>query len=73
MQEDAHGNAITAGSEAAARAFDHLIDGYLRYRADTAGRLSRLLELDAEVPLGHVRAGYAAMLCYVRSASPRAE
>jgi tetratricopeptide (TPR) repeat protein len=73
MQEDAHGNAITAGSEAAARAFDHLIDGYLRYRADTAGRLSRLLDLDAEVPLGHVMAGYAAMLSYDRSAIPRAE
>jgi tetratricopeptide (TPR) repeat protein len=73
MRQDAQGNAITAGSEAAARAFDHMVDGYLRYRFDTAARLKALLALDPEVPLGHLMAGYSAMLAYDRAALPRAE
>lgn len=36
MPQDAQGNPVTAASEEAARAFAHVIEGFLRYRFDTA-------------------------------------
>ena len=48
MPEDAQGNAVSAASEDAVRAFDHAVEGYLAYRADTARRLPPLLAADPE-------------------------
>lgn len=73
MQQDAQGNALTVASEAAARGFDHAVDGYLRYRFDAGARLKAVLALDPEAPLARVLAGYFAMLAYDRAAVPRAE
>jgi hypothetical protein len=36
MPRDAQGNAVSAASEGAVRAYDHALHGYLTYRADTA-------------------------------------
>ena len=52
MQQDARGLAISTDSAEAARAFDHTIDGYLRYRFDTTARLKALLEADPGFGLG---------------------
>jgi tetratricopeptide (TPR) repeat protein len=58
MQFDARGLPIsTVGAEAAA-AYDHLVTGYLTYRADTPGRLAAALEADPEFALAHCMQGY---------------
>ena len=64
MPKDAQGHAITAASDAAAKAFDHAMAGYLKYRADGGARLKTLLDADGEMPLAHVLKGSFAMLSY---------
>lgn len=54
MQQDAQGNAISAGSAEVARAYDNVTDGYLRYRFDTAQRQKALLAADPEFGMAHV-------------------
>ena len=73
MLRDAHGLAVTTASEAAVRAYDHAIEGYLGYRFDTPQRLGALLEADAEFGLAHCLKGYFAMLAYKQAAVPVAE
>jgi tetratricopeptide (TPR) repeat protein len=73
MATDAQGLTITAASEAAARAYDHVIDGYLRYRADAGQRLKALGELDPGMPMAHVLKGAFAMLAYNAALVPRAK
>lgn len=73
MPKDAQGNELTIASDEAARAFDHVIDGFLRYRFDTGLRLKALIGLDAAAPLAQVMAGCFAMLAYDRALVPRAE
>ena len=41
MQCDMHGLPVTAASDAAVRAFDHAMLGYLGYRADLTDRMRR--------------------------------
>jgi tetratricopeptide (TPR) repeat protein len=69
---DAQGLVITAASDAAARAYDHVIEGYLRYRADAGLRLNALLEADAEMPMAQVLKGAFAMLAFNQGTVPRA-
>jgi tetratricopeptide (TPR) repeat protein len=73
MTRDAQGNELTIASAEAARAFDHVIDGFLRYRFDTGLRLKALLALDPQAPLAQAMAGYFAMMAYDRGMVPRAE
>ena len=73
MPQDAQGNSLTIASEEAARAFDHVIDGFLRYRFDTGARLKALTKLDPEAPLPQAMAGLFAMLAYDAALVPRAE
>jgi len=72
MATDAQGLALTAASEAAARAYDHVIEGYLRYRADAGQRLKALLDLDAGMPMAQVLKGAFALLAFNRAMLPRA-
>lgn len=72
MATDAQGLTLTAASDAAARGYDHVIDGYLRYRADAGLRLKALGELDPEMPMGQVLKGAFAMLAYNQAMVPRA-
>ena len=44
--------------------FDHLVTGYLTYRADTPARLTALLEADPRCTLAHCMHGYFAMLAF---------
>jgi tetratricopeptide (TPR) repeat protein len=60
--EDAHGLTLSTTSAETVRAFDHTIAGYLKNRADTAQRLSALIQLDPELGMGHVLKGYLLML-----------
>jgi tetratricopeptide (TPR) repeat protein len=73
MPRDAQGLEMTAASDAAAQAFDQVIDGFLRYRFDTGARLKAALALDPQAPMAQAMAGYSAMLAYDRGMVPRAE
>lgn len=70
--QDAQGQAITVASDEAARAFDHVIDGFLKYRFDAGLRLKAFRTADPTAPLGQVMAGYFAMMAYDRGTVPRA-
>jgi tetratricopeptide (TPR) repeat protein len=72
MRHDAHGLAISTTSDAAAAVFDHVIDGYLKYRADLADRMAALLQADPEFGLAHCLKGYLTMLLYKQTAIPAA-
>ncbi len=72
MFQDAQGLPVTAPSQAAVAAFDHAIEGYLRYRADAARRLAALLEVGADFGMAHCLKGYFAMLSYRQDALPMA-
>jgi tetratricopeptide (TPR) repeat protein len=73
MFRDAHGLEVTTASEAAVRAFDHTLAGYLRYSADTPERMAAVFDADPEFGLAHCLKGYFAMLGYKLSAVPIAE
>ncbi len=73
MPKDAQGLPLTVASDEAARAYDHVVAGYLNYRFDTGLRLKALLGLDPQAPMAQLLAGAFAMLAYDRSVLPRAE
>ncbi|MEI6159152.1 MAG: tetratricopeptide repeat protein [Roseococcus sp.] len=73
MVMDAQGNRATFASEEAARAFDHMVEGFLKYRLDTQLRLKAVLQLDPEAPLPvMMKAGFA-MLAYKAAHVPAAK
>jgi tetratricopeptide (TPR) repeat protein len=72
MPQDAQGNALTIASDEAARAFDEVIDSFLRYRFDTGAKLKALAKLDPEAPLVVALSGLFAMLAYDARMVPRA-
>ncbi len=53
MLQDAQGLPISAASSEAVRAYDHAVDGYVRFRVDTNERLTSLLETDPEAGMAH--------------------
>src|SRR3954466_15752280 len=63
MQHDIHGLPISTSAEGAA-AFDRVLVGYLKYRADAGQRLGDALAADGEFSLAHCLQGYFAMLSY---------
>ncbi|WP_135465690.1 tetratricopeptide repeat protein [Crenalkalicoccus roseus] len=67
MPQDAHGHALGTVSEEAARGFDAVLEGYLKYRFDTPLRLKALLRADPEFGLAHVLEGCFALLAYRQS------
>jgi hypothetical protein len=73
MHQDALGLTLTTQSAAAARAFDHAVEGYLSYRADGMQRLAALLDADPECGMAHVLKGTFAMLSYKQAAVPIAQ
>jgi tetratricopeptide (TPR) repeat protein len=72
MHRDAQGNAASFASAEAASAFDHVIEGFLKYRADTPLRLKAALALDPEAPLLHALKGGFALLAYKQAHVPAA-
>src|SRR5271169_557104 len=72
MQYDSHGLDLSTDSDAAARAFDHVVAGYIGYRADTGQRLAPLLAADPQFALAHGLKGYLMMLTYKQANVPLA-
>jgi hypothetical protein len=70
MHLDARGLPISVASAEAAAAFDHLVTGYLTYRAYTPVRLSALLQTDSDFALAHCMQGYFAMLAFKQAVVP---
>jgi hypothetical protein len=73
MQRDAQGLPLTTASEAAARAFDHSVEGYLRYRFDTSLRLKTALQADPDFGMAHVLKAAFLLLGYKQAFIPAAE
>jgi hypothetical protein len=72
MQHDSHGLDLSTDSDAAARAFDHAVAGYIGYRADTGQRVAPLLAADPQFALAHCLKGYLTMLTYKQANVPLA-
>ncbi|WPB85044.1 tetratricopeptide repeat protein [Sediminicoccus rosea] len=72
MAHDAQGNRASFASAEAARAFDHMVEGFLKYRLDTPQRLKAALQLDPEAPLPHMMQAGFAMLAYKAAHVPAA-
>ena len=70
MHRDARDLPISIASAEAAAAYDHLVTGYLTYRADTPARLTALLQADPDAVLGHCMQGYFAMLGFKQAIIP---
>jgi tetratricopeptide (TPR) repeat protein len=70
MHLEARGLPVSIASAKAAAAFDHLVTGYLTYRADTPARLTALLEADPNCALAHCMQGYFAMLAFKQAVVP---
>ena len=72
MPHDAQGNRASFASDSAAQAFDHMVEGFLKYRLDTPLRLKATLQLDPEAPLPHMMKAGFAMLAYKAAHVPTA-
>jgi hypothetical protein len=72
MHLDARGLPLSTASAKAAAAFDHLVTGYLTFRADTPVRLTAVLEADPDFALAHCMQGYFAMLAFKQAVVPAA-
>ncbi|MCA3304141.1 MAG: tetratricopeptide repeat protein [Roseomonas sp.] len=72
MPQDQHGLAITSASDAATRAYDHVVTGYLKYRADTPARMKALLEADGDMPMARVLQSALTLLGYKAALLPAA-
>ena len=70
MHLDARGLPLSTASRKATAAFDHLVTGYLTYRADTPDRLKAVLEADPDFALAHCMKGYFAMLAFKQAVVP---
>lgn len=64
MYTDAQGLEITVASADAAQAYDAVLDGYTRFRADVPQRLGRLLAVDPEAPMAQMLKGAFALLSF---------
>ena len=70
MHLDTRGLPVSTASGKAAAAFDHLVTGYLTFRADTPDRLGVVLEADPDFALAHCMKGYFAMLAFKQAVVP---
>jgi len=70
MHRDARGLPVSTASAKAAAAFDHLVTGYLTFRADTPSRLDAVLAADPDFALAHCMRGYFAMLAFKQAVVP---
>jgi tetratricopeptide (TPR) repeat protein len=73
MYQDVRGLTMTAASEAAVRAFDHVIEGYTGYRSDMAQRMEALFAADPNCGLAHCLRGYLTMMAFNQASVPTAQ
>ncbi len=72
IRQDAHGLAISTDSDAAVVAFDHMMIGFLKNRADVGQRLAAVLAADPELALAHCCQGYFYLMAYHQPFLPAA-
>jgi tetratricopeptide (TPR) repeat protein len=72
MAKDIRGLALTAASDEAALAYDQVLEGYLKYRADAGLRLKAALALDPQMPMAQVMKGVFALLAMNAGLVPQA-
>ena len=70
MQRDIRGLALSTESAEAAAAFDHTIEGFLKYRFDASLRLKALLKADPGFGMAHVLKGAFTLLGYKQAFLP---
>jgi len=70
---DVRGLPMTAASGEAVAAFDHVMAGYLGFRADVGDRLKAALAIDPECPLLQCARGYFTLLLSARRMVGRAQ
>ncbi|MCS6890225.1 MAG: tetratricopeptide repeat protein [Rhodovarius sp.] len=68
----AQGVPLTIASAEAAAAFDHVLEGFLKYRLDTSARLKAALALDPKAPLLHAMKAAFALLSFKAAHLPAA-
>lgn len=69
---DARGLPLTAASDKAAQAFDHVINGYLCMAPDTGDRLKAVFGQDGDMVMAHCLKGYFMMLMAMGRLMPKA-
>ncbi|MDR3535415.1 MAG: tetratricopeptide repeat protein [Acetobacteraceae bacterium] len=70
MYQDVRGLDVTAASEAAVRACDHVIEGFTGYRADLQQRMEALFVLDPDCGMAHCLRGYFTLMSFKQAALP---
>jgi len=70
--QDLHGLPLSTASPQTTQAFDHVVRGYLGYRADAPQRLRALLKTDPDFAMGQVLKGYFSMLAFNLASVPSA-
>jgi tetratricopeptide (TPR) repeat protein len=73
MRKDCRGLEMTAGSDAAAEAYDLTIRAYLAFARDTGDRLKAVYAADADMPMAHCLKGYFFQLFSNPALHPKAE
>ncbi len=68
--KDAQGLAFTAAGTSAVAGYDHVVAGYLKYRADTPQRLQAALAQDPEAPMLRVLQGCFTLLGHKAAGLP---
>lgn len=69
---DLHGLPVSTSSPETAQAFDHVVRGYLGYRADAPQRLRALLAVEPDFVMGQALKGYFSMLAFNAASVPSA-
>lgn len=72
MLRDNHGLEVSTDSPGALAALERAIEGFLKYRVDTARHLKAALAADPECALLHCLQGYFGMLAFNEALVPRA-
>lgn len=70
LLRDAHELELTASSRQEVDAFDHVVSGYLNYRADLPKRLEALMAVAPDMPMAQVVKGALMMLAFKAAAVP---
>lgn len=61
---DERGLVLSTASAEAAEAFDRAVEGYVKFRADTPGWVSRMMQADPQFVMGQCLRGYLALGAY---------
>jgi tetratricopeptide (TPR) repeat protein len=71
-QRDLHGLSLSTSSAAAVQAYDNVVLGYIKFRADVPTRLQALMTAAPDLAMAHVLKGYLVMLSFKQANVPAA-